>query len=198
KHQDYKDKGSSEATTNDGGIPVTIAVVSTEQAGSLDYKLAILPVEIKACNGSKIIETYAFLDPGSSATFCTEKLMEDLQVFTQASIPVGKENTEKVPQDHLPGTVGRVWLKCHLMMLRFLWWPSGNTSQPLAEYHMLVHLFDAVSSPSCANYALKKTAEIKRAKFVKKFSVPFKTTFMLTTAWFPYPTWMYLLPGFEN
>ncbi|GAA6102059.1 diacylglycerol O-acyltransferase 1-like, partial [Tachysurus ichikawai] len=106
KHQDYKDKGSSEATTNDGGIPVTIAVVSTEQAGSLDYKLAILPVEIKACNGSKIIETYAFLDPGSSATFCTEKLMEDLQVFTQASIPVGKENTEKVPQDHLPGTVG--------------------------------------------------------------------------------------------
>lgn len=43
--------------------------------------------------------------------------------------------------------------------LRSLWWPRGDISQPLAEYQMLVHLFGAVSSPSCANYALKKTAE---------------------------------------
>lgn len=43
--------------------------------------------------------------------------------------------------------------------LRFLWWPNGDISQPLAEYRMLVHLFGAVSSPSCANHARKKMAE---------------------------------------
>ena len=43
--------------------------------------------------------------------------------------------------------------------LRFLWWPNGDVHQPLAEYRMAVHLFGAVSSPSCANYALKRTAK---------------------------------------
>ena len=43
--------------------------------------------------------------------------------------------------------------------LRFLWWPNGDVHQPLAEYRMVVHLFGAVSSPSCANYALKRTAK---------------------------------------
>ena len=42
--------------------------------------LAIVPVQVKAAKGSKCIQTYAFLDPGSSATFCTEKLMNQLNV----------------------------------------------------------------------------------------------------------------------
>ena len=44
-------------------------------------------------------------------------------------------------------------------LLRFLWWPQGDLSQPLCEYKMVVHLFGAKSSPSCANYALRRTAE---------------------------------------
>ena len=48
--------------------------------------------------------------------------------------------------------------------LRFLWWPNGDTSRPLAEYRMTVHLFGAVSSPSCANFALKQTAEDNEGK----------------------------------
>lgn len=43
--------------------------------------------------------------------------------------------------------------------LRFLWWPEGNTSLDVVEHRMTVHLFGAVSSPSCASYALRKTAE---------------------------------------
>lgn len=39
--------------------------------------------------------------------------------------------------------------------LRFLWWPNGDMT---AEYRMTVHLFGAVSSPSCAGYPLTKTA----------------------------------------
>ena len=42
--------------------------------------------------------------------------------------------------------------------LRFLWWPHGNVDQPHTEYGMVVHLLGTVSSPSCANYALKRTA----------------------------------------
>ena len=42
--------------------------------------------------------------------------------------------------------------------LRFLWWPRGTT-EPAQEYRMTVHLFGATSSPSCANFALHRTAE---------------------------------------
>ena len=42
--------------------------------------------------------------------------------------------------------------------LRFLWWLNGDLNAPLQEYRMVVHLFGAVSSPSIANFAIKKTA----------------------------------------
>ncbi|XP_006822851.1 uncharacterized protein LOC102809433 [Saccoglossus kowalevskii] len=40
----------------------------------------------------------------------------------------------------------------------YLWWPEGDTTKPMAEYRMNVHIFSATSSPSCANHALKRTA----------------------------------------
>lgn len=43
--------------------------------------------------------------------------------------------------------------------LRFLWWPGGNLDKPVKEYCMKVHLFGATSSPSCAGYALRRTAD---------------------------------------
>ncbi len=63
-------------------IPVNSALVSADHVtgASREYALAIVPVQIKIAKGSKIIKTYAFLDPGSSATFCTEKLMNQLNV----------------------------------------------------------------------------------------------------------------------
>ncbi|XP_050688379.1 uncharacterized protein LOC126981407 [Eriocheir sinensis] len=41
--------------------------------------------------------------------------------------------------------------------LRFLWWKDGNVRGELREYRMTVHPFGAKSSPSCANYALRRT-----------------------------------------
>lgn len=49
-------------------------------------------------------------------------------------------------------------------LLRFLWWPEGDLTQNIAEYRMTVHLFGATSSPSCANFALRKTAEDNKDK----------------------------------
>ena len=43
--------------------------------------------------------------------------------------------------------------------LRFLWWPGGNLSLEPEELMMTVHLLGSVSSPSCANFALRKTAD---------------------------------------
>ncbi|CAM1307174.1 Uncharacterised protein r2_g1709 [Pycnogonum litorale] len=43
-------------------------------------------------------------------------------------------------------------------MLRFFWFPDGDLEQHPVEYEMLVHLFGATSSPSCAVFALKQTA----------------------------------------
>lgn len=43
--------------------------------------------------------------------------------------------------------------------LRFLWWQEANVDVAPVEYRMTVHLFGAVSSPSIANFALRKTAQ---------------------------------------
>ena len=47
-------------------------------------------------------------------------------------------------------------------LLRFLWWPEGDLTQEVEEYKMVVHLFGATSSPSCAIFALRRTAEENR------------------------------------
>lgn len=52
--------------------------------------------------------------------------------------------------------------------LRFLWWPGGDMSKSPKIYCMQVHLFGATSSPSCAAYALKRTASDNAGKFPDK------------------------------
>ncbi|XP_006817261.1 uncharacterized protein LOC102809485, partial [Saccoglossus kowalevskii] len=44
--------------------------------------------------------------------------------------------------------------------LGFLWWKDGDLTQEPSEYRMTVHLFGATSSPACANFALKTTADV--------------------------------------
>ena len=43
-------------------------------------------------------------------------------------------------------------------LLRFLWWENGDINNPVKDYEMCVHLFGGASSPSCCNYALKRTS----------------------------------------
>lgn len=49
--------------------------------------------------------------------------------------------------------------------LRLLWWPDGNLGNPPEKHEMRVNLFGGASSPSCANFALKKTAKDSEADF---------------------------------
>ena len=40
--------------------------------------MAVVPVKVKAKGKGAVIETYAFLDPGSNTSFCTDQLIERL------------------------------------------------------------------------------------------------------------------------
>ncbi|KAL7868352.1 hypothetical protein SRHO_G00097360 [Serrasalmus rhombeus] len=78
---------SEKKTKNSEGQTVFSAFVSAESescgptgAGEDDCTLSIVPVQVKAKKGSVVVQTYAFLDPGSSATFCTEALMDKLKL----------------------------------------------------------------------------------------------------------------------
>ena len=53
----------------------------------------------------------------------------------------------------------------HRKYLRFFWWPEDNFDIEPQEYEMCVHLFGALSSPSCANFALRQAAKDNEDSF---------------------------------
>ena len=65
----------------------------------------------------------------------------------------------------------------HVDFLRFLWWHNGNVMQPLVDFRMKVHIFGATSSPSCANYALKRVADDNTAHYSDKVLQTIKLNF---------------------
>ena len=72
-------KEAKETTLNS----MQVSVKADEHTGAGNVQkctLSIVPVQVKCTKGSKIINTYAFLDPGSSATFCTENLLNKLNI----------------------------------------------------------------------------------------------------------------------
>ena len=46
----------------------------------------------------------------------------------------------------------------HGDLQHFLWWEGNNLSKDPVDCRMTVNLFGAISSPSCANFALKEAA----------------------------------------
>ncbi|KAK0143396.1 hypothetical protein N1851_018466 [Merluccius polli] len=80
--------------------PVNSALITANYAtGASHCALAIVPVLVKASKGSRTIMTYAFLDPGSTATFCSENIMHQLKVNgrrTEVALrTMGQEQTVK-------------------------------------------------------------------------------------------------------
>ncbi|XP_015761459.1 PREDICTED: uncharacterized protein LOC107340608 [Acropora digitifera] len=52
--------------------------------------------------------------------------------------------------------------------LRFLWWLGNDLNSDPAEHQMLMHLFGPTSSPSCANFGLRRTADDNQDVFSKE------------------------------
>ena len=66
--------------------PSSLATNSTTHMGAgetLVQAFPILPVRLKHIDSDKHVETYAFLDCGSNATFCSEKIMRELNLRGQ-------------------------------------------------------------------------------------------------------------------
>ncbi|XP_028413652.1 uncharacterized protein LOC114536505 [Dendronephthya gigantea] len=61
--------------------------------------------------------------------------------------------------------------------LRFLWWHQNDLDKEPQEFQMMVHLFGATSSPSCANFALRRTAEDNSDDFGAEISDIVKRNF---------------------
>jgi hypothetical protein len=49
-------------------------------AGDDDCTMAVIPVTLKSMNGVKAVRTYAFLDPGSNISFCSEDIARQLGI----------------------------------------------------------------------------------------------------------------------
>lgn len=71
-------------------------------AGDQDCKPPIVPVQVKSEKENKIVTTYAFLDKGSTAVFCTETLMLKLDLTgKKVHILLRKMGKEKVVSSHI-------------------------------------------------------------------------------------------------
>ena len=60
---------------------------------------------------------------------------------------------------------------------RFLWWPNDDLTQQPVDHRMEVHLFGATSSPSCSNFALRRTAEDNKGEFSEEVVKTVKRNF---------------------
>ena len=61
--------------------------------------------------------------------------------------------------------------------LQFLWWEDGDSRNNVQSYEMCVHLFGSTSSPSCANYALRKAASDGESKYGSEISNKLRRNF---------------------
>ena len=48
--------------------------------------------------------------------------------------------------------------ECQQSFIKFLWWENHNIEEEPSDFAMCAHVFGGVSSASCSNYALQKTA----------------------------------------
>ncbi|XP_016522029.1 uncharacterized protein LOC107834739 [Poecilia formosa] len=81
----------------------------------------------------------------------TNTLLGVLMKFREESIAIMGDIKAMFHQVQVPERDGD--------FLRFLWWPNGDIRQEPVPYRMMVHLFGAVSSPSCAAYALRTSQD---------------------------------------
>ena len=49
--------------------------------------------------------------------------------------------------------------------LRFLWWEDNGINKSIVDHVMCAHVFCGVSSPSCSNHALRKTASDNQEEY---------------------------------
>lgn len=105
-HSKEKETSSEQAKMRpeaaNGKALISVQSSGLTGAGEHDCTLSILPVKVKSKKGDKILITYAFLDPGSSASFCNEGLMNRLNLTgRRRGILLRTMGQEKVVDSHI-------------------------------------------------------------------------------------------------
>jgi hypothetical protein len=81
----------------------------------------------------------------------TNKLVGVLLCFRKEAVAVVADISSMFNQVHVAAD--------QRDLLRFLWWPDGDTTKNVVTYRMKVHLFGGTWSPRCAAYALRRLAD---------------------------------------
>ncbi|XP_043204945.1 uncharacterized protein LOC122372129 [Amphibalanus amphitrite] len=73
------------AVVRNGRLEIDGAEVAAGARGDSSTMMAVIPVLVRSPDGSRSVVTHAFLDLGSSATFCTDLLLKRLNVKGKAT-----------------------------------------------------------------------------------------------------------------
>lgn len=96
------DSATGEAETVKRSDLISVQSSGLTGAGEQDCTLSIVPVQVKSKKGQETLITYAFLDPGSSGSFCTEQLMNKLNLRgRRTDILLRTMGQEKVVGSHV-------------------------------------------------------------------------------------------------
>ena len=64
--------------------------------------------------------------------------------------------------------------------LKFLRWDGSHPDKEIIDYEMKAHVFRGTSSPSCSNFALRRTAKDNEQQYGKEITQILEKSFMLT------------------
>ena len=67
----------------------------------------------------------------------------------------------------------------HCSFLKFLWWEDSGISKDIIASEMTAHVFGGSSSPSCSNFALRKTAMDNEEHYRKDISTILERNFYI-------------------
>ena len=98
-HVNYQKKEVSRKRSRDDNEATALSVAEHTGAGdSAKQALPIVPVRLKSKNSDKFVTTYAFLDSGSNATFCSENIVHSLNIEGKKSrlnlVTMGQEKVQ--------------------------------------------------------------------------------------------------------
>ena len=72
--------------------------------------------------------------------------------------------------------------------LRFLWWKDSDSGKDIIDHEMTAHVFGGISSPSCSNFALKKTAADNVNKYGEEVSSILRQNFYVDDMFKNFPS----------
>ena len=72
--------------------------------------------------------------------------------------------------------------------LKFLWWDNSNPDKEIIDYEMTAHVFGGTSSPSCSNFALRRTAKDNEQQYGKEITQILERSFYVDDLLKSFPT----------